>query len=274
MLSFVLTLEPNPGPPRDLPLFRRSIRLHAKAGAGDALRVRAALEDDFHHFRVELRSLGGVVSAITAQAPRHPYSLCPSAAQSLQLLVGTALTRQAHALGKAVDPREQCTHLLDLAGLAAAVAARGVRERRYDIEVPLRQGGRTQAWLARDGVPLLCWDVLELAVTGPDPYTGFDLRQGMARWALAHLPEDEAEAALVLRRCAAISMGKGKPLDAQRHANATGRCYAQQPERAPLALRQVGSTWDFTARADALCVDDEPWLSFDEGADSAAEPSA
>eukprot|EP01038_Epipyxis_sp_PR26KG_P003145 gene3145-4459_t len=54
---------------------------------------------------------------------------------------------------------------------------------------------------------------------------------------------------LVLRRGAAISMGKGKPLDAQVHAVATGRCYAQQAERAPLALRQVGSTWDFTARA-------------------------
>lgn len=252
----MLTLEPTPGQP----LFRRSIRLRAQAGAGDVIHVRAALEDDFHHFRVELHAQDGLVSAIAAQAPRHPYSLCPAAVQSLQRLVGTALPRHAHALGKAVDPREQCTHLLDLAGLAAAAAARGVLQRRYDVEVPLRQDGRTQARLSRDGVPLLCWDVLELAVTGPEPYTGFDLRQGMARWALAHLPEDEAEAALVLRRCAAISMGKGKPLDEQVHALATGRCYAQQPHRAPLALRQVGSTGDFTASADALCADDAAWL--------------
>jgi len=236
----------------------------AGTGASDSLRVRAALEDDFHHFRVELHARAGVISAIAAQAPRHPYSLCPSAAQPLQRLVGTALTRQAHALGRAVDPREQCTHLLDLAGLAAAAAARGVHERRYDIEVPLRQDGRTQARLARDGEPLLCWDVLELTVTGPDPYTGFDLRQGMASWALANLAEEEAEAALVLRRGAAISMGKGKPLDAQVHAVATGRCYAQQAERAPLALRQVGSTWDFTARASALCMDDVAWLGAQE----------
>lgn len=254
--SFVLSLAPP-----DLPLFRRSIRLRAQGGAGDVVCLRAALEDDFHHFRVELHAQGGVVSSIGAHAPRHPYSLCPSAAQALQQLVGTTLPRHAHALGKAVDPREQCTHLLDLAGLTAAAAARGVRDRRYDIEVPLRQDGRTQARLARDGVPLLCWDVLDLAVTGPDPYTGFDLRQGMARWALAHLPEDEAEAALVLRRCAAISMGKGKPLDEQVHARATGRCYAQQPIRAALALRQVGSTWDFTASADALCADDAAWLA-------------
>lgn len=256
----MLTLESAPG----LPLFRRSIRLRAQVGAGDAVHVRAALEDDFHHFRVELHAQSGIVSAISAQAPRHPYSLCASAVQSLQRLIGAALPRHAHALGKAVDPREQCTHLLDLAGLAAAAAARGVLQRRYDIEVPLRQDGRTQARLSRDGVPLLCWDVLDLAITGPDPYTGFDLRQGMARWALAHLTEDEAEAALVLRRCAAISMGKGKPLDEQVHARATGRCYAQQAERASQALRQVGSTWDFTQRAQALCSDDEPWLGYGE----------
>lgn len=249
-----------PEPTPTLPLFRRSIRLRAEARAADAVRVRAALEDDFHHFRIELHSQGGTISAIGAQVLRHPYSLCPSAAHSLQRLVGTALPRHAHALSKAVDAREQCTHLLDLAGLAAATAARGVMQRRYDIEVPTRQEGRTQARLARDGVPLLCWDVLNLTVVGPEPYTGFDLRQGMARWALAHLAEDEAEAVLVLRRCAVISLGKGKPLDEQVHAHATGRCYAQQPERAPLALRQVGSTWDFTLRAQALCSDDEAWL--------------
>lgn len=256
------TLEPPLALPADWPAFRRSLRLHAVAGGrdSDSWRVRAALEDDFHHFRVELHALGGVISAISAQAPRHPYSLCPSAAQPLQLLVGSALTRQAHALGRAVDPREQCTHMLDLAGLAAAAAARGVRRRRYDIEVPLRRNGRTQARLERDGEPLLCWDVHELTVVGPDPYSGFDLRQGMASWALANLPEEEAEAALVLRRCAAISMGKGNPLDAQVHANATGRCYAQQPERAQLALRQLGSTWDFTTRTEALCLDDAAWL--------------
>jgi hypothetical protein len=31
-----------------------------------------------------------------------------------------------------------------------------------------------------------------------------------------------------------------------------------------LALRQVGSTWDFSDRAKALCADDEGWLEFVE----------
>jgi hypothetical protein len=46
------------------------------------------------------------------------------------------------------------------------------------------------------------------------------------------------------------------------HAMPTSACFAQQPERAPTALRQVGSTWDFSDRAAALCADDEAWLRF------------
>jgi hypothetical protein len=51
-------------------------------------------------------------------------------------------------------------------------------------------------------------------------------------------------------------------LDAQVHAKPTGLCFAQQPVRAERALRQVGSTWDFSDRADVLCADDESWLAF------------
>jgi hypothetical protein len=71
-----------------------------------------------------------------------------------------------------------------------------------------------------------------------------------------------AEAALVLRRCAVISVGKNRPLDAQKHARLSGACYVQQPERAPLALRQVGSTWNFTWQPGQLCRDDLDWIAF------------
>lgn len=243
-------------------IFRRRIALNADPIGGPVLRVRATLEDDFHHFRIELEIRDGVVTAIRAEAPRHPYSLCPAAAEALQALRGSTPSRQAHAVHGIVDASEQCTHLLDLAGLACAAAARGLARRRYDIDMPLRVAGRTRASLARDGVALLAWELQDLTITGPAPYAGVSLRHGMAQWALAHLPEDEAEAALVLRRCAVISLGKGKPLDLQVHAVPTGACFAQQARRAPLALRQVGSTWDFSERAAALCVDDEAWLRF------------
>ncbi|MBS3912329.1 MAG: DUF2889 domain-containing protein [Hydrogenophaga sp.] len=244
-----------------MPLFRRRI-LIATDPMEIGIRYRAALEDDFHHFRVELVVRDGLIASLHAQAPRHPYSLCPSAADQLQQLVGTVPATSAHAVMRQVDASQQCTHMLELSGLTAAAAARALQERRYDIEIPLRVDGRTHATLDRDGTRLLAWDVQDLEIEGPPPYSGIGLRQGMARWALSHLSEDMAEAALVLRRCAVISMGKNRPLDAQRHAQLSGACYAQQPEQAPLALRQVGSTWNFTWQPDQLCRDDQDWIAF------------
>lgn len=244
-----------------MPAFRRRILIVADPTGADT-RYRAALEDDFHHFRLEMVLRDGLIATMQGEAPRHPYSLCPSAAAQLQQLVNTAPAASAHSVMRLVDPSQQCTHLLELAGLVAAAAARGLRQRRYDIEVPLRVNGRTEATLARDGQPLLAWDIQHLSIVGPLPYKGVELRNGMARWALTHLHEEEAEAALVLRRCAVISMGKNLPLDAQRHARSTGACYVQQPDRAPQALRQVGSTWNFTWRSDLLCAHDKEWLAF------------
>ncbi|MDZ4101470.1 MAG: DUF2889 domain-containing protein [Hydrogenophaga sp.] len=244
-----------------MPVFRRRILIKTdplEAG----VHYRAALEDDFHHFRVDLVVRDGRIVSLRGEAPRHPYSLCPSAADQLQLLIGTAPDASAHAVMRLVDPGQQCTHLLELSGLAIAAAARALPQRRYDIEVPLRVEGRTQATLDRDGTRLLAWDVQDFDIEGPPPYSGIGLRQGMARWALANLSEDMAEAALVLRRCAVISMGKNRPLDAQKHARPTSACFAQQQERAPLALRQVGSTWNFTWRPDQLCRDDQAWMDF------------
>lgn len=248
-----------------MPSFRRRLLIHA-APQVPAATYRAVLEDDFHHFRVELVLHGGKITAAQGTAIRFPYSMCPSAAAQLEQLVGHEAMSCAHSVMRMVDPGQQCTHLLELAGLAAAVAALGLKQRHYEIDVPLRVDGRTQARLSRDGLPLLCWDIDDLQITGPAPYTDLALGQGMARWALANLSEDEAEAALVLRRCAVISRGKGLPLDEQVHARPTGACFAQQVERAPLASRQIGSTWDFSTTPDRLCVDDQDWLAFRDGA--------
>ncbi len=244
-----------------MPVFRRRILLAADPLASGT-RYRAALEDDFHHFKVDMQVQNGRIASLKGEAPRHPYSLCTSATDRLDLLVGSTLEASAHAVMRLVDPSQQCTHLLELSGLLAAAAARSVPQRRYDIEVPLRVNGRTLATLERDGTRLLAWDVQDLNILGPAPYTGVELRQGMARWALTHLSQDMAEATLVLRRCAVISLGKNHPLDAQKHAKSTGACYAQQPERAPLALRQVGSTWNFTWQPGQLCQNDSDWMAF------------
>lgn len=244
-------------------LFRRRIVLASRASHAGAA-VRAALEDDYHHFRVELLVADGQVTGISGQSPRHPYSLCPSASAALSSLVGMTLSGSAHAVTLHTPASGQCTHQFDMAGLACAAAARGIATRQYDIEVEVADLGHRAARLWRDGQPLLDWQVTDWTLTGPPPYSGVDLRHGLARWALSNLPEEEGEAALVLRRCTVISLGRTKPLDQQVHARASGACYVQQPERAALALRQVGSTWDFTQSPERLCADDADWLAFRE----------
>jgi hypothetical protein len=242
-----------------MPCFRRRIQIQARASNGGG-EVRTVLEDDFHHFRVAMLHRDGHVSDIHAEAPRHPYTECPAAAAALRALIGMVLTPVAHAVTRHTDASGQCTHMFDLAGLAIAAAARGLARRTFEIEIPRHIDGRSRATLLRDDGLRLEWEVEESRILAPAPYAGQDMRAGMARWALASLPPDEAEAALVLRRCALISLGRRKDIDTMHHARPSGLCYAQQPERAPHAIRIVGSTWDFTGHPERLCIDDATWL--------------
>ena len=245
--------------------FRRRIGIHS---TGDTTRgeVRACLEDDFHHFRVRMVHVNGAVQRAEGWAVRHPYSTCPLAANQLAHLVNAPLNGLAHSVMRVTDPSEQCTHLMELAGLAIAAAARSIAQRWYDIAVPRRVAGRTLATLDRDGHRVLAWDLIDTTISAPAPFQGISLRQGMAAWAFANLREEEAEAALVLRRCALISLGRAMNLEAQIHAEPTGRCFVQQTERAQQGLRIAGSIADFTADGEALCAPDREWLTLRDGA--------
>ena len=241
-------------------IFRRSVGICSTGNTSQG-ETRASLEDDFHHFRVRVSHAGGKVQQVEGWALRYPYSTCPLAANQLSRLVNAPLNGLAHSVMRVTSPSEQCTHLIELAGLAIAAAARSIAQRWYDIAVPRRIEGRTLATLDKDGIRTLAWELLDTTIIGPAPFQGVSLREGMAAWAFAHLPEEEAEAALILRRCALIALGRAKNLDAQIHAEPTGRCFAQQPERAAQGLRRVGSMLDFTAAAPDLCATDREWLA-------------
>lgn len=240
-------------------VFRRRVDIIAHPGNGTG-EVRATLEDDFHHFRVWVCHHEGEVTAIGGEALRYPYSLCPQACDQLQQLLGMKLDRIAHSVTRQTDASHQCTHLLDLTGLAVAAAARGTHQRRYDVNIGQRIANRTRATLIRDGNEDLTWEVNGTLIEGPSPYCGINLREGMARWALNTLNEEAADAALLLRRCTLISMGRAYNLDEQIHAATTALCYSQQPERAEQALRMKGSTLDFSHEQLKLCAQDQEWL--------------
>jgi hypothetical protein len=245
---------------------RRRIEIATRPDIGGAGgEARAVVEDDFHHFRVVVRHAAGQVVHAAAQPMRFPTAICPLAGDQLGELVGMSLATSSVAVMERTDARQQCTHMIDLAGLAVAAAACGTTRRTYEAEVPDREGRRTRAVLRRDGAPVLAWDMMGSTITGPAAYEGRGIGSGFTGWARAALPRDEAEAALVLRRAVFISGGRRVDLDNPEHRTGPiGGCWTWQPERAARAVRVVGSTLDFTDRAHDLTVGDEGWLAFED----------
>ena len=122
-------------------VYRRRIRLTSPVKG----RVAAEMEDDFHHFGVELEHDGERVTAIQGSAARFPWTTCPAAAVELQGLVGAPLATRSTAIADHIPARQNCTHMYDLAGLALAHC--GVcRVRDVCLAWAVRSGERYGVW--------------------------------------------------------------------------------------------------------------------------------
>jgi hypothetical protein len=175
-------------------VFRRRVRAEAKEGF-----VWAGVEDDLHHFEVELEHNGREVTAARGRAIRFPWTICPGAAERVGQFVGHALDARL-----AIDARQECTHLLDLAKFALAQAVRG-GTRQYDVTLPDRVQGRTTAELRRDGELIFAWQFQGFTVTAPDLFAGIDVNAAI-RWPREIMADpDLLEAALMLRRGVFVS---------------------------------------------------------------------
>lgn len=236
-------------------VYRRRIRTAAIAGV-----VRADLEDDLHRYGVVLRHDGRRVSSIEGIPIRVPWSLCGEAAQVLDRLVGMPLSPNSIEVYRYANGKLQCTHMFDLAGLAAAHAARGISRRQYDIEAPcLAESGPRVVTLSRNGEQVLSWTLEGTMLLAPEPFVGRDLRH-LLPWAEQVFHDaDKFEAVAVLRRAVMISGSRWHDLDSYPHAQATGHglgaCYVFRPELAEHALRMIGSAQDFTHAPDQLLAD-------------------
>jgi Protein of unknown function (DUF2889) len=225
--------------------FQRSIVLDA-----DAQSVLAVLEDDFHHFRVTLEHSRGVVTGIRHTTIRYPWSLCPTAGNQLQALVGTPLKCELRAALAQGDIRMNCTHLFDLACLAATAVARGIARRRYDMAVEMLNPAQRTATLARDDGFQLAWKIQGSEIADPVPFAGIGLKRGFVDWAADTLALDEAEAAILLRRAVFVSGGLRRDLDevqnAAEGARTIGGCFVMREGIAERAFRMKGSTRDYS----------------------------
>jgi hypothetical protein len=210
--------------------------------------VRGSVEDDFHHFSVEIAHDGHRIQEVQAAAHRYPWSLCPASSTFLESrLTGTELSHAA-----TFDAQlSHCTHQFDLA-LVAAAHAREQNPTLFSMFVSDPVDGRRRAELRRNGVHELAWLLADDIILPPADQAGLSLRQ-LSKW-ICDIPDAQREAMRLLRRAAYLSGARQFAPDqsgsADRVSGLRGACYVYQPERAGLARRTIGHRRDFSTAAE------------------------
>jgi hypothetical protein len=227
--------------------YRRAVEVAVEGGN----LATAEMEDDHHHFRVEMESEDGRIVRVRGTAIRNPWTLCALAADELQRLVGAPITPDPTAVLAYANIRHQCTHMFDLAGLAVAALGRAMPAfRRYEMTVAQMAENLWQAELLRSDGYALGWMVRLGEIAAPSELEGKSLKAPFAEWASAYFDSDGFEAALVLRRSIFVGKFRHKhDLDLRANAgegsNNIGACFVMQPERAGHAARNKGATTSF-----------------------------
>jgi hypothetical protein len=211
--------------------------------------ARAEMGDDVHHFAVTLEHRGGVISSARTETIRAPWSTCAGAELTLARLAGKPL-----AFPLPFDPPqaryENCTHMLDLANLAAGRAGESNFERRYRFEAFLKGPRAAQATLWRDGEQELDWKIGKGIVVSDDEHNGRPLSD-LSAW-LGSQAIDAAEPISIMRRAIHIAGSRAVDLDAFRTAKEMGSlpatCHTLLPGIIEQAKRNTGTFVDFWAQ--------------------------
>ena len=214
--------------------YRRRIRIVPAPGE-----VVAVLEDDIHCMAVRLRHDGEQVLGVEPVTDRMPWSTCPGSAQ---VLIDTFAGVPLQDVTTRKDRKRNCTHLHDMAVLAAAHAV-DPRETRFAIAVSDPVRGRRELELRRNGMPVQRWVEQDGVLVSPAGVAGRTLLT-LRDW-IATLPADEAEEARLLQWAGLVAHGRTIPADQQVEAvSLPANCYTLQPERARSAHRN-GKIVDF-----------------------------
>jgi hypothetical protein len=216
-------------------IYRRRIRIEKRGGE-----IVAGLEDTLHAFKLVVRHDGSVVTAIEGTWVRHPNGTCPGAVNQFAPYVGKAFTAQRTAFRTYSDPRQQCSHFLDVLGLIFSHALSADDVRQFDIAVPDLVDGTSWAEILVNGERVHRWQIDHERVLHPASLGGPSLHAGFGRWAAQRFDGDALEAAHVLQMGILVSFSAMLDFMAMgaRHKNSaivmttlTGVCYATQPER-------------------------------------------
>lgn len=222
--------------PDQLPGYRRKLRVEVGKGA-----VVAQMEDDYHCMSVTLEHDGERVTAVIPDMRRAPWTTCPGApAKLVETFAGQLLTDVTARR----DKQQNCTHLHDLAVLAAAHAGT-VGRFTYDICASDPVEGERILEIQRDGKSVMRWVERDGVLVSPESIAGLTLTT-LRDW-IATLPEDEREAARLLQWAAIVAHGRTLPWERMYLTdNMPPSCYTFQPERIASTSR-VGKIIDFSA---------------------------
>lgn len=220
----------------DWPGYRR--RLVVVPGAD---RVTAMLEDDMHCMTVALRIDGQTVIGVEAATDRAPWTTCPNARSKLvETFCGVAVSEVTARR----DKQQNCTHLHDLAVLAASHCA-DPAPTVWDIHVSDPRGGVRLLEIERNGAAIHRWTERDGILVSPDAIAGLTLLT-LRDW-IASLSGAGQEAARMLQWGGLVAHGRTIPLAMQSDATALPpSCYTFQPARAEHA-RRVGKSRDFSS---------------------------
>jgi len=215
--------------------FRRRFRVCPQPNC-----VIASVEDDIHCMQVRIEHDGTHAIEVTAEQKRAPWTTCPGA---IKKLIDTFDGVELAAFARRREKHQNCTHLYDLALLAAA-HAHDTQVLEYDIYVTDPSNGVRKAEIWKDGEQLLAWSVKGTEVVEPEEIAGKGLFE-LSEW-IGSLNPEEREVAKILRWANLVANGRIIPFEEQADATKMPpNCYTFQPQRAKEALR-VGETRDFS----------------------------
>ncbi len=202
--------------------------------------VLSEVEDDYHHMSVSIHHDNEVAHTVNAVLTRAPWSTCPGAVDKCeQTFTGVALRAFSERKGKAFN----CTHLFDLAQLAAAHAFDD-GPLVYDVFVSDPIDGKRRAEIFRNGEFVFGWFDANYTIVEPAELAGMKLHD-MRSW-IDSLEPVQQEAARVLRWVSLIAHGRIIPMSRQSDASRMPpSCYTFQAERAAVATR-IGRIMDFS----------------------------
>lgn len=249
-------------------IFRRAYRFDIGDGT-----VTGEMADDFHHFALTMAHDGRRVTDIGGEGLRTPWNTCLKAPNALAALNGLALQDDPATFIRQSNSRMQCTHLYELAALAASHLVRGAASVTYEAAVPYPLGPEPLgATLTQNGEAVLDWHLVrpdapglpvEQLVRGdmivaPAPFAGQRVSK-LLGWAAENVDAAMFDAIYILRRAVGISAARVLDLDNPdvdivdlMFRGKTSDCFAFQPENRDYTTRHVGSTLDFTAAPGTL----------------------